>query len=86
MSHNDFDDRHYVVISSGDVSNIDFNQVMETSINTVRYSVDGTLTFIKYEGDMPSSVSSCSSKSQEYSHSEILNILNESGWTPEGDF
>tara|TARA_B100000073_G_scaffold249495_1_gene209726 strand:+ start:882 stop:1148 length:267 start_codon:yes stop_codon:yes gene_type:complete len=76
MSHSNFDHRHWVIISASDVSNIDFTQVMETSADTMRFSVDGTLTFVKYEGDMPSSVTACSSKSQEYSHSEILAILN----------
>ena len=76
MSHSDFDHRHWVIISASDVSNIDFTQVMETSADTMRFSVDGTLTFVKYEGDMPSSVTACSSKSQEYSHAEILEILN----------
>ena len=76
MSHSDFDHRHWVIISASDVSNIDFSQVMEDSADTARYSVDGTLTFVKYEGDMPSSVTACPSKSQEYSHDEILAILN----------
>ena len=76
MAHSAFDNRHYVIISSSDVSNIDFTQVMETSAETLRFSVDDTLTFVKYEGDMPASVTACSSKSQEYSHSEILAILN----------
>ena len=76
MAHSTFDHRHYVVISADDVSNIDFSQVLETSADTLRYSVDGTLTFVKYEGDMPSSVTACTSKSQEYSHAEILAILN----------
>ena len=76
MSHSNFDHRHWVIISASDVSNIDFSQVMEDSAQTMRYSVDGTLTFVKYEGDMPSSVTACTSKSQEYSHSEILAILN----------
>lgn len=80
MSHSNFDHRHYVVISADDVSNIDFSQVLETSADTLRYSVDGTLTFVKYEREedesMPSSVAACTSKSQEYSHAEILAILN----------
>ena len=76
MPHNTFDNRHYVIISSSDVPNIDFSQVLETSAETLRFSLDDTLTFVKYDGDMPSSVTACSSKSQEYSHSEILAILN----------
>ena len=86
MSHDAFDHRHYVIISASDVANIDFDQVLETSANTVRYSVDETLTFVKYKGDMPSSVSACTSKSQEYSHDEILVILGGTDWTPEGQF
>ena len=85
MSHSNFDHRHWVIISASDVSNIDFSQVMEDSAQTMRYSVDETLTFVKYEGDMPSSVTACSSKSQEYSYSEILAILNADDgvwWTP----
>ena len=65
MSHSEFDHRHYVVISSGDASLVNFDEVMETSINTLRYSVDGTQTFVKYEGDQPASVASCPSKSVE---------------------
>jgi hypothetical protein len=55
-----------VVISADDVPLIDFSQVMETSADTLRFSVDGTLTC----------VTACPSKSQEYSHDEILAILN----------
>ena len=72
MSHSNFDHRHYVIISP-------------SSAETLRFSVDGTLTFVKYEGDMPSSVTACSSKSQEYSHDEILAILNNADqvwWEP----
>ena len=76
MAHSAFDHRHYVVISADDVPLIDFSQVMETSADTLRFSVDGTLTFVKYEGAMPASVTACPSKSQEYSHEEILAILN----------
>ncbi len=84
MSHAEYDHRHYVIISADDVVNtIDFNQVMETSLDTIRYSVDDTLTFVKYDDDMPSSVAACSSKSQEYSHEEILAILATPAWEHE---
>ena len=80
MSHSSYDNRHWVIISAADVSNIDFTQVYETSADTLRYSVDESQTFVKYDGDMPSSVNACSSKSQEYSHDEILAILHTSAW------
>ncbi len=79
MSHSNFDHRHWVIISASDVSNIDFSQVMETSADTLRFSVDGTSTFVKYEGDMPSSVTACSSKSQECSRGGMLASLSGNG-------
>ena len=67
------EDRKYVIIGKDDVSSVDFSQVMETSADTLRYSNDGNKTFVKYEGSQPSFLSG----KTEYSHSEILAILNE---------
>jgi len=38
-------------------------------------------TFVKYDMPMPSSVASLTSKSQEYTYDEILNILATPEWT-----
>lgn len=43
-----YPDRRWIFLSSGDVASIDFNQVMQTSAETLRYSLDGTKTFVKY--------------------------------------
>jgi len=83
MSHDDYDNRHWVIISSDDVPIIDFNEVMETYAETLRYSVDGTLTFVKYDGAMPASIDALPSKSQEYSYSEISAILSAEEWVVE---
>ena len=69
--------KSYVIIDSSEVDSIDFDQVLETSADTLRYSVDGTQTFVKYEGDQPSFLSG----KQEYTHSEILAILAGPEWT-----
>lgn len=76
-----FEHRKYVIISATDANSVNFAEVLETSAETCRYSVDGTQTFVKYEGAMPSSVAALSNKSQEYTHEEILNILATSEWT-----
>jgi hypothetical protein len=44
-----FPNRRWLVIPASEVENVDFNQVHENSPETLRYSVDGTKTFIKYE-------------------------------------
>lgn len=76
-----FGDRKYVIFGITELDQIDFDQVLETSAETVRRSVDGTKTFVKYEGDQPTSVVALESKSPEYSHEEILEILSGPEWT-----
>jgi hypothetical protein len=44
-----FENRRYLIIPTSEVANVDFNQVMETSADTCRYSVDGSKTFVKYD-------------------------------------
>ena len=77
-----FEDRKYIIIPAAEIANVDFTQVLETSPETCRYSVDGTKTFVKYEGAMPSSISPIANKSQEYSYGEILELLSSLEWTP----
>ena len=79
--HSDFDHRHYVIFDTSETGSIDFTQVLETSIETLRLNLSGSQTFVKYNGDtMPSSVSSLTTKEGPYSHDEILNILTGSEW------
>ena len=68
-----FENRKWVIIDKDEVSSIDFSKVLETSADTLRYSVDGGKTFVKYNGDQPSFLSG----KTEYTHSEILAILND---------
>ena len=42
--------RKYVIITSDDVSSVDFTKVEETSADTLRWNNDNTKTFVKYEG------------------------------------
>lgn len=67
----------YVIIDETEVANVDFDQVLETSANTLRYSVDGSKTFVKYEDGQPSFLWG----KTEYTHSEILTILATDEWT-----
>jgi hypothetical protein len=69
----------YVIINASDVENVDFDQVIETSADTLRYSVDGTKTFVKFYGDTPSFLIG----EPQYTREEILNVLNGSEWSPE---
>ena len=54
---------------------------METSADTLRKNLAETQSFVKYEGDMPPSVVALTTKSQEYTHEEILTLLAGPEWT-----
>jgi hypothetical protein len=69
--------RTYCIIDASEVSSVDFDQVLQTSSDTLRYSLDGSKALLKYEGDQPSFLSG----KQEYTHSEILAILATDEWT-----
>ena len=43
-----FENRRWVIIPVTEVTNIDFSQVLESSPESLRHSVDGSKTFIKY--------------------------------------
>lgn len=76
-----FENRKYVVFNLSEISNIDFSQVFETSAETLRVNVAGTHSFVKYEGSQPSSIASLTTKSDEYTHSEIRALLATEEWT-----
>ena len=69
--------RTYCIIDSSDVENVNFDQVLETSADTLRFSTDGSLTFVKYEGAKPRFLYG----KDTYTHSQMLDILAGSDWT-----
>ena len=82
----EYANRRFVIFNVTELSTIDFTQVYETSADTVRKSVDGTQTFVKFDLPMPSSVAALTTKSQEYTYDEILDILATPEWTDPNPF
>jgi hypothetical protein len=70
MIENLYPDRRWLVIPTSITSSIDFTQVEETSIATLRLSVDESETFVKY----PVTVVTAS-----YTQSYVDNITGETG-------
>lgn len=73
--------RAYLVIKTSELGTVDFSQVLETSTNTVRRSLDGTKTFIKWEGDQPAFVSNLTGTEGPYTNAELRAILDTDVWT-----
>ena len=69
--------RQYVIINAEDVSTVNFDEVLETSADTLRYNVAGDQTFVKYEGAKPR----CLYGKDTLSHSAMLTVLQGEAWT-----
>jgi hypothetical protein len=77
----DYENREFMIFSVTELDQIDFTQVLETSIDTVRKSVDELKTFVKWDGAMPECVSNLTTKEGPYTYDEILQILSTPEWT-----
>lgn len=73
--------REYLIFPITELSKVDFNQVLETSEETVRKSVNNSKTFVKWSGVQPSFVSDLENTEGPYTHEEILTILSTEEWT-----
>ena len=77
-----FDNREFMIFNVSELPLINFEEVLETSENTVRRSLDGTKTFVKWDGNtIPASVDALTTKEGPYTYSEILAILRTSEWS-----
>lgn len=82
MELQDYENRKFMIFAVTELPQIDFTQVLETSIETVRRSVDGTKTFVKWDSvEIPSSVEVLTTKEGPYTYEEILTILAGPEWT-----
>jgi hypothetical protein len=81
METQNYETREFMIFNVSELNQIDFTQVHETSQDTVRKSVDETKTFVKWDGETPSSVASLTTKEGPYTYEEILNILATEEWT-----
>ena len=76
-----YENRNFMILNVSELPNIDFNQVLETSEDTVRKSIDETKTFVKWDGTIPQCVNNLTTKEGPYTYDEILTILATPEWT-----
>jgi len=63
-----------------EINVLDFSQILETSQDTIRLSIDETKAVVKWNGDMPSSVAALTTTEGPYTHDEILVIMQTPEW------
>jgi hypothetical protein len=82
----DYSNRTYAFADWADIGSVDFAQVMETSADTVRKSIDETMFILKwYTASQPTFITDNSVTLQwSGSHSQCLQQLVGPNWTPTG--
>ena len=76
-----YTDRNFIIFNVSEINKINFDEVLESSIDTIRKSVDETKTFVKWSGNtIPSSVQTLTTSEGPYTYDEIIVILNSTDW------
>ena len=75
----------YVTLDVSEVDQLDFSQIEQTSPETLRISVDGTQTIVKWvsAAGVPSSVEALTTKGEYMTHDEALALMSTEAWTIE---
>ena len=76
-----YKNREYIIFNISELPLVNFNEMLETSVDTVRKSVDGVKTFVKWDGVTPECVNNLTTKEGPYTYEEILTILSTPEWT-----
>jgi len=75
--------RKYIILNTTDIDSIDFEKILETSKDTLRYSNDNKRTFVKWEGRKPYFISKLKNTVGPLNHKEIKEILTYPEWQGE---
>ena len=76
-----YSDRNFLIFPVTELPKVDFSQVCESSIDTIRKSILGDKTFVKWDGEVPAFVAEIESAEGPYTYEEILVILATEEWT-----
>ena len=71
-----FENRKWVIVTVSAITDEMISSAIQSSIDTLRKTNDGTKAILKWDGDTPS----CFDGMTTYSHSEILTELRKSEW------
>jgi len=82
----DYSNRTYAFANTSDIGSVDFTQIMETSADTVRKSIDESQFILKwYTANEPSFITNGSvTLAWSGTHAECLNRLTSSFWVATG--
>lgn len=73
----DYSNRKWVIVNVSDITDEMIDSAIQSSMDTLRKTLDGSKAILKFEGNTPS----CFDGLITYNHSEILTELAKSDWT-----
>jgi len=73
----DYSNRKWVILNVSDITDEMISSAIQSSMDTLRKSLDGSKAILKWDGDAPT----CFDGMTTYNHSEILTELAKSTWT-----
>ena len=73
--------KQFIIFNIEELNKINFTEVLETSNETVRKSIDATKTFVKWENETPDCINNLTTAEGPYSLEEITAILDSQQWT-----
>ena len=73
----DYSNRKWVIVNVSDITDEMIANAIQSSMDTLRKTLDGSKAILKFDGDTPS----CFDGLTTYNHSEILTELAKSDWT-----
>ena len=76
-----YTDRNFVIFNVSEINKINFDEVLESSAQWLRKSVDESKTFVKWDGETtPSFIQTLTTSEGPYTYDEITVILDSSEW------
>ena len=74
---------HYAIININDLNNVDFTQIGETSFDTIRKSLDGSMFVIKWQTEPDFIKDDVVIPLQILTHEECLALMKTPEWSEE---
>jgi hypothetical protein len=71
---------NYVIINVSELNNVNFDEIFNNSDEDLRYSLDGTKTFLRFRGEVPTCIQNLETKSEILTSEEINDILHTEEW------
>ena len=71
---------NYVIVNVSELNNVNFDEIFNNSDEDLRYSLDGTKTFLRFRGEVPTCIQNLETKSEILTSDEINDILHSEEW------